>query len=193
MGIKTEKVRMKELGDLLSLNSIDLNKWGKGEAKTLKHLFNEIESGESFLEKNKDGKLIRKVVSVAADIFYFDEENDKILKLVEEKQVFSDGRVRKRDFMTSVSEKMHPCEAAVYAIERCIEEELKVGVILDKKFKGIFTNIIFSSSYPGLQSRYTNHIFEVVFNFVQFRREGYIEIQPDKKTYFVWKEIKNFE
>lgn len=36
--------------------------WGKGTAKTLPHLAKEMEVGETFLEKNADGQLLRYVV-----------------------------------------------------------------------------------------------------------------------------------
>jgi hypothetical protein len=43
-----------------------------------------------------------------------------------------------------------------------------------------------SMSYPGLETKYKGHQYMCYFNDSQFDPNGYVEIQKDKKTFFVW-------
>ena len=82
--------------DYLKEFNIPIDTYGTGKFKTVGHLFNEIKEGETVLTE-KDGKLTRKVYFVGARIIFKDKDSGKWLHLYEEKQVFKDGRVRRRD------------------------------------------------------------------------------------------------
>ena len=41
-------------------------------------------------------------------------------------------------------------------------------------------------SYPGLETKYKGHQYMCYFDKSQFDPNGYVEIQKDKKTFFVW-------
>ena len=73
------------------------------------------------------------------------------------------------------------------SLKRGIEEEL--GILLDdnqiSEGKGIREEDT-SDSFPGLMTRYKGHNFTCTLNKFQFNPEGYVEIQKDKKTYFIW-------
>lgn len=43
-----------------------------------------------------------------------------------------------------------------------------------------------SISYSGLRSEKILYAFEAIFSDEQYNPEGYIEVQPDKTTYFGW-------
>ena len=112
----------------------------------------------------------------------------EIGRLVEEKQVFTDGRKRTRDIGGSIAEKLLPNEEAEKAALRAVREELQVIGDLTIRPKRTDEEIKDSPSYPGLQTKYVRHYFETELDGKQFKPEGYTETQPDKTTFFVWKE-----
>jgi len=56
--------------------------------------------------------------------------------------------------------------------------------------KEVINTKIESPSYPGLMTSFRYHFFDAYLDQEQFREEGYVEIQPRKKIYFVWEEEK---
>jgi len=176
---------LKSLEEYLLRFGIPLEKWGKGYAKTSTHLFKEIESGECTLLEER-GNLLREIEFVMCEMFYHDGKN--LFKLIEEKQVFNDGRTRIRDKESSVSEKMMIGEDPLESLIRGVEEEL--GIILDKsqiEEDGVQKTEA-SQSFPGLITKYNGHNFTCFLNQDQYNPNGYIEVQKDKSTYFIWKE-----
>ena len=95
---------------------IPLSEWGKGSAKNIRHLQKEIDDKETVLEE-RNGELIRKVSVVAVAV----ENNGK--RLVEDRQEFSDGRVRRRG-TRRCGEKCIAGETSEQSAIRCLEEEL---------------------------------------------------------------------
>jgi len=176
---------LKSLEEYLLRFGIPLEKWGKGYAKTSTHLFKEIESGECTLLEER-GNLLREIEFVMCEMFYHDGKN--LFKLIEEKQVFNDVRTRIRDKESSVSEKMMIGEDPLESLIRGVEEEL--GIILDKsqiEEDGVQKTEA-SQSFPGLITKYNGHNFTCFLNQDQYNPNGYIEVQKDKSTYFIWKE-----
>jgi hypothetical protein len=173
-----------DLANFLISNDIPVDQWGKGSAKTVRHLYNEILEKESVLSYI-DGKLIRSIEFVSAQIFY--DSPGGVLKLVEEKQIFKDGRVRSRYLESSVSEKMKADEGPRNSIIRGIEEELKISIAMDQiEANGNIDETEESNSYPGLLTRYNGYKYKIELRSHQYRPEGYIEHQRDKSTYFKW-------
>jgi 8-oxo-dGTP pyrophosphatase MutT (NUDIX family) len=175
------------LRNRLEQAGISTTEWGKGEAKTLAHLVKELCEGDcSLVEEN--GTLIRTVIVGGADVLY--ETPDGTFRLKEEKQVFNDGRERRRDLGSAVSEKMKPDEAPGEAMVRGLREELGIRGDVALCYEGESGRTLESPSYPGLTSRYVNHKFTAILRADQFRPEGYIEVQDDKSTYFVWQRVE---
>ena len=166
---------------------INVSEWGKGQAKTLEHLQDEITSGETVLVTGEQGELLRKVVVGGADIFYTSPEGKKY-RLKEDRQIFKDGRERRRDLGQAVSEKMKPNEDPKTAMIRGVREELGMQGEIFLTETGVDEQLLSSPSYPGLQSQYIRHKFEAMLNDQQFKPDGYVEEQKDKSTYFVWEE-----
>lgn len=165
------------------------SEWGVGTAKTLEHLIKEVIDGETLLKENPERGLIRKVSIVYIDIFFITPDG-KCLKLVEEKQVFKDGRERRRNLEGSIAEKLRATEKADVALtSRAIQEELGIETFVPVFYKGLREVIEDSPSYPGLTMQATNYYFEAYLNETQYQPAGYVERQTDKDTYFVWKEI----
>ena len=177
---------LKSLEEYLIQYGIPTNEWGTGYAKTLNHLLSEINSGECSIVE-EDGKLIREIEFVMAEIFY--EKEGKIFKLIEDRQIFSDGRIRTRKKESSVSEKMIIGEDPLKSLIRGIEEELRVYIKESQiESSGTEEKKEESQSFPGLMTKYKGHKFICFFEESQYNPEGYLEIQKDKKTYFVWEE-----
>lgn len=175
--IESLKSRLQSFG-------IDLSLWGKGKAKTVDHLLEEVTSGEAVLEE-RDGKLIRKTMVCKAEVFHTDAQGVR-WHLKEEKQVFKDGRERVRTLNSSVSEKIKANEDPSESIKRGIAEELDLTGDFSVRSDGTAEEQDESPSYPGLKTVYVLYNFTVELRDDQFKPAGYQEEQKDKTTYFVW-------
>lgn len=180
-----------KLSDELRIAGIDTSSWGTGKAKTLLDLQREIEDKEATLIKTPEGKLLRVLVIGAIDVLYYAVDGKKF-RLREDKQVFKDGRERRRDLGHAISGKMQTGEDPLTATMREIRQELKIEGLISLEKLGIANEeLITSPSYPGLPSQYIIHKYEVFLGDEQFRSEGYIEKEEKTgiTTYFVWEEI----
>jgi hypothetical protein len=174
-----------ELENKLKDFSIPIDFWGKEYAKTTEHLFDEIQNNECVI-REINGSIVRFIEFVGIRILYKDKNNE-IWVLKEDRQEFRDGRVRRRDIPSSVSEKMKFGEDASLAAQRGIKEELGIDIELNQLIKQrpfIYNGS--SQSYPGLKSKYKGNHFTCYFTNEQFNENGYIEVQKDKSTYFIW-------
>lgn len=176
---------VEELENKLKEYSIPVEEWGTGEAKTIEHLFDELNNDDCSVE-DRGGYLIRSIEFVGIRIYYKDKDNNTWV-LKEDKQEFKDGRVRRRNMQSSVSEKMKFGEDPSIAAIRGIEEELGVEIGREQltKMRDLSYNGG-SQSYPGLRTKYKGHQFTCFFNHNQFNENGYIEVQKDKSTFFKW-------
>ncbi len=171
---------------LLVLHTIPFEQWGTGSAKTLDHLLREIAEGETLLEVNESGMLVRKVRITYVDIYCIAPDG-KRLKLVEEKQIFKDGRERRRILDGSIAEKLKATEAPNHdMVQRAISEELGIEVDVPVQTRGSRETMEDSPSYPGLAMQASNYHFDIELPGEHYKPEGYIEHQKDKDTYFVW-------
>ncbi len=133
-----------ELRAWLAANGIDLDAWGKGNAKAVEDLWSELVAGETTLQDDPPLRITR-VVSVL--VYKADRT------LVEARQTLSDDRERSRG--VPPSEKMRVGEEPLDAAVRCLDEEL--GVRPDHlRFLGLEESREPrpSRSYPGLYTRY---------------------------------------
>lgn len=142
-------------GDLrrwLAGQGVDLAAWGRGDHKSVDHLWEEIVQGETQIQEEPPMRLVD-VVQVVV------RRGGRAL--VETEQDLAGGRRRKRN--RPPSEKMRPGESYLEAALRCLREELgvkraDVDLLHDtyrrKRMEGP------SPSYPGLHTRYTFHVVE---------------------------------
>ena len=176
---------VEELENYLRKFSIPISSWGTGKAKTLQDLYEELINDECQLIES--GESLHRIIEfVGIDVFYKDEK-DNLYHLIEDRQEFNDGRIRRRKMLSSVSEKMKFGESPSIAGVRGIEEELNIKVSAsqltdhkDLQFNGS------SMSYPGLIAKYKGHQFICYLTKEQFNLDGYVEIQKTKKTFFKW-------
>lgn len=175
-----------ELSKMLTDAKIPVEQWGIGKAKTLEHLLQEINSGESELLPDPIVGCLRTLKVAMIDVCYRGAGRCKTLH--EERQVFVDGRERRRNLDSSLGEKMHSNEKPADVARRALNEELGIDdealvfLSIDEFTRGPEE----SPSYPGLQSIYKMFRFQVDLPDNHFRPEGYSEVAPDKTTYFVW-------
>ncbi|MBU1084930.1 MAG: hypothetical protein ABIJ43_04430 [Candidatus Beckwithbacteria bacterium] len=176
------------LGGYLSGKGVSVSEWGKNEAKTVRHFFNEIKNGDCVLVDTSEG-LRRRVVS--ANVRVYHQADDDLFYLKEDRQEFKDGRVRKRDWFTwSASEKVKPTESIEEGGERVLREELKIQGDLNIVRKEVKPESTESPSYPGLHTEYQSNFFDAYLTDKQYNPDGYIEEQPDKITYWVWEKVE---
>ena len=176
-----------EVRELLLAHDIPLDTWGTGTAKTFDHLMYELRAQESRLEMIDD-VLVRVAEGSAIYVYYEDAGRPLILR--EDRQVYKDGRVRRRaDIDTSVAEKRLPGEDPLETAYRALREELAIAerlpLVWQRKYdKGVVP----SDSFPGMMSQYLVNLFELFLPERHYRPEGYVEHQADKSSYFIWKE-----
>lgn len=174
--------------EFLDNNRIPYQTWGKGSAKTVDDLLQELNEDASVLVVNEREEVIRKSYGVIIDVFYRDAT--VLFKLRESKQVFADGRVRKRNLEHSVSEKIKKGEVASQTAKRGLCEGLGIIENLPIKLLGPrFLGPVPSDSFPGTITEYTMFLFEFFMPHRHFVSEGYVEIQENKTTYFHWEKL----
>jgi hypothetical protein len=174
---------------MLKDKGIDTELYGTGTFKTIGHLYQEIHEGETELTE-EDSQLIRKVEFVGARIIY--KKDDEWLRLYEEKQIFKDGRERRRTNMPySAAEKFKSGEDPKEVIVRGVKEELDLDITKDQFTFYNKKEIENNDDYPGIKSFHIGHEFLVVLNDDQYNPDGYIERQSDKDVYFTWRLMKN--
>jgi len=174
-----------EFVDMLKNYGIETDLYGTGTFKTIGHLYQEIEEGETTLSL-EDGKLVRKVEFVGARILY--KKEGDWFRVYEDKQVFVDGRIRRRSNMPySAAEKFKSGEDPKEVIVRGMKEELDLDITKDQFTFYNRKDIENNDDYPGIRSFHIGHEFLVILNENQYNPEGYIERQKDKDVYFVWR------
>jgi hypothetical protein len=174
---------------LLTKYHIPTDIWSTGDAKIIDHLVNEINDGETILIEDKESeKLIRQFSFLAVTVLY--KDNEATYKLIEEKQVFTDGRTRVRSSDISVGEKIKHNENNIEdSIKRALQEELEIheGFTVNKSDN--VKEDVDSKSYPGLTSQRNRFNVVAHIDSTQYKPEGYQEVQSDKTTYFVWEKF----
>lgn len=172
---------------MLKDHGINTELYGTGTFKTIGHLYQEIHEGETELTE-EGGQLIRKVQFVGARILY--KKDGEWIRLYEEKQIFRDGRERRRTNMPySAAEKFKTGEDPKEVIVRGMKEELNLEISTNQFTFYNKVKMGEDGDYPGINSFHTGYEFLVILNDEQYTPEGYIERQKDKDVYFTWRPI----
>ena len=182
-------IQVQSLDHLLSIlsdNQIDYSHWGQNATKPIEKLWKEIELDETRI-RIEEGDIFR-VVSVANVFVKYESSEGECLQLWEDRQVFTDGDVRKRDGFNYIAEKGYSSEDELEWAARALKEELQIRIPTSRIVK-LSDEITLGeiTSYPGLKSKYHVYEFEVFLSEEEFKQEGYVEEQKNKKTYFVWR------
>jgi len=168
---------------ILSEYGVETSGWGEGEAKALGHLLTELRAGDCELVVDERG-LARLVRNVWVDVFA--HVGAARHHLVERRQVFIDGRTRRRSLPASIGEKCTVGEDPAVAAVRGIGEELGIVSPLALTPGEPRENPVGPPSYPTLRTLYDTAWYVVELDASDYRPEGYVEVQSDKSTYFEW-------
>jgi myosin-light-chain kinase len=161
-----EPASIEWLENVFKTFNLDTSSWGKGQAKTLSHLKNEMQLHECSLLLRGD-KLLRMVDLIVVRIQSKDGKT-----LVEASQTFSDGRERQVQRFPAVMcrAKGKGRESAKAEIIRLLQYEMNsTPDILKLDFEGdllseLVTERTESQSYPGLDSIYRKFFFTAQVN-----------------------------
>lgn len=141
-----------QLREWLEGNGIAHESWGTDGTKSVRHLWDEIEAGETTLDSESP---LRRVTVVTLRVRQGGKE------LVEIAQLMADGAWRPRN--EAPAEKMKPGEEPSATARRCVTEELGVegpgvvvGAVSERRLRRDS-----SPSYPGLASEYVFHDVDV--------------------------------
>ena len=185
-----------QLREILERSKVNTNEW----TKSVNDLYDEIHSGESSIKEDNillfdlsddwKGDLVRKVRVAIVTCAYECPESGEKYELYEDKQVLSDGTIKRRGF-NHISEKKKKSETSVDAAKRGLSEELGINEIDNERLVFIQRHAKYgqSQSYPGIDNIYV--IYEFLYDMEpKFYREEYVEVQKDKSTYFKWRKIE---
>jgi len=168
-----------ELQVLLRRHGFDPDKYGVGKAKTLEHLFREVQSGECSLFA-EGCALVRDVQLVGLNI----TREGRVLE--EQFQEFYEGnRRRTRKLDASAGEKMKPEETPNDTVRRLIKEEFPILLgNLETLIRGDdLSRREESFSYPGLITQYTIHLFSIELT---IELPSFVVMEPDKWVGYDW-------
>lgn len=122
----------------------------------------------------------------ALNVDVFADIDGRRCRLVEDRQVFTNGRVRPRPHIpTSLAEKLKRGEDLRAALARAMAEELGIREYHILSDFTETTETKQSQSFPGLESEYRVFKVDVLIDGSEVKDE-YQERQPDKTTYFAW-------
>lgn len=184
-------VTLEELGTWLSTHGkIDTAEYGKGAAKSLQLLLDEVKEGETILTLDPQNNVPVRLVAVVNVML----KNDNGQTLIEAFQGLPTGVVRERGL--PLSEKMLPNENWKEAAVRAVMEELgpvlkdNALIQVDEDSYELLEEEKQSQSYPGLFSRYSCHRVNVS---VEGLPQGDFETEEERsdgrlKHYWKWRE-----
>lgn len=184
---KIEIKDIQELENILRENDVDFSKWGKFYKGMLKYLFKQIEIGESVFYKTKDNNLLRKTKVSVANVYY--KKENKKYKLKEKEQIFFNFKKQAKKHKSSISETARPNEHPKECILRGLKEEL--GIKSEVVLKQIDQEKIIeeSFSFPTVKTEREVTRFDVFLNDSQYKKRGYVDVEANIKSIFVWEEI----
>ncbi len=161
--------------------------YGKGGAKTVHHLLNEVADGESVMSVDTKGNLHRELDVLWVDVITI-RPNGDIYLLREDRQEFHDRpEPKRRKLQSSIGEKLKPGEDPTTAVKRALGEELGIeDDPVSLHHLGNEQSDYTPDTYPGLTSSYRFYKYAAIIPDEAFKSEGYIEYQADKTNYYVW-------
>ncbi len=175
--------------------NVPLCEWGQGQCKTMLHLIEEINAGESVmrLQMSPSGilRMYRYTRVILLKIFYHDPASLRKFRLVQKESGTAGNEYWEREHDASVSEKLKRNEAPdEKAVNRAIFEELNINdakhyIIAEAKLLIEWK----TKSYRGIITQSEVFPYTVLLTPEQYKAEGYIETQPDGTvTHFIWRE-----
>jgi hypothetical protein len=174
-----------DVEQLLREHGVPIELWGRGAAKSVADLRQEIERGEAVVGINPRNDRLERLVRVAEVDVLARGPRGRKRRLVEDHQRFADGRTRRRKLDRSLAEKLVAGERPLAAARRALREELGVVEATVQRAGRPHTRTTDSPSYPGLRTRYELVPF-IAWLPEDTVRERYVEKTPEKATTFRW-------
>lgn len=204
------QISLTQLETKLSMAGIDFSGWGHIQgSKPIGKLLREINEGDCSLTFDAKGNLVRQVEQVGVFVFARDDEG-QLLRLREDRQEFTDGRVRSRDMQgVSYREKVIASQEGFNrAAVRGMREELPdIYSVYAQRDPGMLSNPLlgidsfrpprilvegennYVPSYPGLPNRSYEQRYALIIDQEAYKPEGYVTEEEDKTTYFLWESV----
>ena len=163
-----------ELEQLLNEYQINTSNWNHEQGyKTIEQLLSELQEGECHLEVI-DKKLIRRLRVASIKVKF--KLGDKYFQLVEDKQIFLTGQVRKREIVT-ITEKIKEHETPLQGAYRGLAEEINLlldtGLVLENE--SCWQKM--SPSYPNLISIYRVFNYSILLGETELKQIRFSEYQ----------------
>jgi hypothetical protein len=135
----------------------------------------------------EEGRLVRVTANIAVDVF-----NPFRTEVLFEAWREKHGKRTTRTLGASFAEKIKGDADPKDEVKRGFLEELPLlaGHVTELRFSGIQEEAGVAYSYPGLATKYKRHCFEAVINEQSYNPEGYITVESDKTTCFLWKPVE---
>lgn len=172
----------------LLASGVEVSSWGIGATKRVDDLAAEIDAGEGIVMiDDETGEITRFIESIALDVLTSTRGNT--YHLVEDRQEFANGAIRRRYLSTSLGEKILPGESYDEAARRAMCEELGILAVVSLTYDGNEYIDRVSRSYPGIASALILHHMTARIEGGDDVSAGYVEERGGKTTYFVWEAL----
>mmetsp|Transcript_27082 Transcript_27082/g.62631 ORF Transcript_27082/g.62631 Transcript_27082/m.62631 type:complete len:1301 (+) Transcript_27082:64-3966(+) len=188
-GMDTKKLSLKEFEQYLDEHKVQVSKFGKGNAKSLREFYEAVVVQEkSFLTEKADGALERVVTLVRISLRTRDKHN-KLRELRMATQIQDDGRVRVRNQQLGMVLRLREHGQWRDAIERCFEQKFGIAAQVQRASLAVdMDSYTFneertpSESTPGILTTYKVHNVSIMIPDRQ-RRELKALGLPDCKDF----------
>jgi len=179
--MNNNQIKVDSLENLLAILSqynIDISQWNHQDGnKTIEDLLVEIQQGESQLKLIQD-KIVRLLRVSAIEVFFQLRNNQ--FKLIEDKQIFFSGKVRKRE-INSITEKLKGKENPLDGAYRGLEEEIGLKITKDLTFVGETYWEKISPSYPDLLTLYQVFNYHIILGEEELSQVRFSEYNSEEK------------
>jgi len=168
--------------------------FGKGKAKTLQELCQEITNGECSLMHDCTGDFSSSKIVRVVEVVLLRIKNGKDSVLIEAKEKYADGR--EHDTWRLPGGKQRPNENVKATAERIMSSVLKIEknkVSLNYKEKEILEEKEDSPSYPGVVTVYRKHIVEGKLMTMVMKPDELAAVGGNKMDPFMTKSSKGVE
>lgn len=191
MTMNDNQIKVDSLENLLTILSqynIDISQWNHQDGnKNIEDLWLEIQEGESQLKLIQD-KIVRLLRVSSIEVFF--PLGNHLFKLVEDKQIFFTGKVRKRD-INSITEKLKGKETPLDGAYRALEEEIGLKTTKDLAFMGETYWEKISPSYPDLLTLYQVFNYQIFLGEKELSQVRFSEYNREEKMLNLFTLIPN--
>lgn len=200
-------MRRQDIVKMLDNHHVPRQSWGAGTARTLDDLFEYhrrerlyFRNGTGNGHSNGNGSSARLIIDVhSVVVLVYHQFRRKWLELFEDRQVFKNGDVLRRNNFDGIAETMRRTGSMRCEAKRCLKEELGLGdpskYELSNHCRTEDCKPCPSEKWPGLLAVYHRHIFECTISRELYCSDGYVETKKKdgRQIYFKWRPRAQFQ